>query len=104
MLNRIHPISIICSGYERSKAFYTNIPDLKSTGKRFEKSVSHISDLALHGEYIIELFSFPTPPQGFSQPEATGLRHLAFEVDNLDKVIEVLKSNSVLAELARTDE
>ena len=105
MLNRIHHISIICSDYERSKSFYTNILGLEIIRETFRKERQSFKlDLSLHGEYIIELFSFPAPPQRPSRPEATGLRHLAFEVDNLDNAIEQLKKSNIITEPIRIDE
>ena len=105
MLNRIHHIAIICADYERSKAFYTRILGLEITRETFRKArQSYKLDLSLNGEYIIELFSFPATPQRLSGPEATGLRHLAFEVDNIDTVIATLTANNILAEPVRIDE
>ncbi|MDH5400750.1 MAG: VOC family protein [Cyclobacteriaceae bacterium] len=105
MLNQIHHTAIICSDYTRSKAFYTDILGLEIIRETYRKErQSYKLDLALHGRYIIELFSFPTPPPRLSRPEATGLRHLAFEVDDLKKSIELLKKNEVLAEPIRIDE
>jgi glyoxylase I family protein len=105
MLNRIHHISIICSDYDKSKAFYTGILCLEIIRETFrQERQSFKLDLSLNGEYIVELFSFPSPPQRPSGPEATGLRHLAFEVDNLDTVIEILKKSNIVVEPIRTDE
>jgi glyoxylase I family protein len=105
MLNRIHHISIICSDYKRSKTFYVDILGLEIIRETFRRErQSYKLDLALNEEYIIELFSFPAPPQRPSVPEATGLRHLAFEVDNLDNAIELLKKSNIIAEQIRTDE
>lgn len=105
MLNRIHHISIICSDYERSKAFYTGVLGLKIVRETFRKERQSFKlDLSLNGVYIVELFSFPSPPQRPSGPEATGLRHLAFEVDDLDNTIEILKKRNIVAEPIRTDE
>ena len=104
MLNRIHHISIICSDYERSKRFYTEILGLEIIRETFRKERQSFKlDLSLNGAYIIELFSFPDPPRRPSRPEAAGLRHLAFEVDNLEKVIELLKKN-IIVEPIRVDE
>jgi len=105
LLNRIHHTAILCSDYEKSKAFYTNILGLKIIKETYRKErLSYKLDLSLNGEYVIELFSFPDPPQRLSRPEATGLRHIAFEVDNLDTVIEKLKMKDVIAEPVRIDE
>lgn len=69
-----------------------------------EARQSYKLDLALNDHYIIELFSFPNPPARPSHPEATGLRHLAFAVDDLDKVVQHLVSNNITVEPIRTDE
>jgi len=61
-------------------------------------------DLAVNGVYQIELFSFANPPARPSKPEACGLRHLAFEVDNLDEVIGKLKAKGLEIEPIRIDE
>jgi glyoxylase I family protein len=69
-----------------------------------EERLSYKADLSLNGQYIIELFSFPNPPNRLSQPEATGLRHIAFEVNDLQHVIHVLGIQNIIAEPIRTDE
>jgi len=105
MLNNIHHTAIICSDYEKSKAFYVDILGLKIIKETCrEERESYKLDLALNGKYIIELFSFPNPPQRVSRPEATGLRHLAFEVDDLEAVIDHLTSNNIEVEPIRIDE
>jgi len=105
MLNRIHHISIICSDYKKSKAFYTEILGLEIISEIYRKErQSYKLDLALNGVYVIELFSFPAPPPRLSRPEGTGLRHIAFEVDDLDVVIEKLKKHNIICEPIRLDE
>lgn len=104
-LNRIHHTSIICSDYEKSKAFYTGILGLDIIRETYrQERNSYKLDLALNGIYVIELFSFPSPPRRVSHPEAAGLRHIAFETDNLDSVIETLKNQNIQAEPVRVDE
>ncbi|QBR85368.1 VOC family protein [Legionella israelensis] len=104
MLNRIHHIAIICSDYEKSKHFYTHVLGLEVVKETFrEERQSYKLDLSLHGEYIIELFSFPDPPERISRPEARGLRHLAFEVDDLQKSVNDLKNKKIEAESIRLD-
>ncbi len=105
MLKRVHHIAIICSDYAKSKAFYTEILGLEMIREEYrEERLSYKLDLALNGVYVIELFSFPNPPQRSTRPEATGLRHLAFEVDDLNEVIEQLKKSNITAEQTRVDE
>lgn len=104
-LNKIHHIAIICSDYNRSKQFYTQVLGLEIIMETYRKErQSYKLDLALNGIYIIELFSFPNPPKRVSRPEATGLRHLAFEVNDIQKTVEELKSKGVTAEAVRIDE
>ncbi|MCC9135051.1 VOC family protein [Pontibacter silvestris] len=103
-INAVHHIAIICSDYGRSKAFYTDVLGLTVIREiHREERQSYKLDLALNGEYLIELFSFPTPPERVSRPEATGLRHLAFEVNKLDAAVEALTAKNVSVEPIRTD-
>jgi glyoxylase I family protein len=105
VLNSIHHISVICSDYKISKAFYTDILGLTVIRETYRaERQSHKLDLALNGKYILELFSFPSPPMRVSLPEAAGLRHLAFEVDNLETIIAFLASKSISVEPVRVDE
>lgn len=105
MLNNIHHTAIICSDYEKSKTFYTNILGLEIIKETFRKErQSYKLDLSLNGKYIIELFSFPDPPKRPSRPESTGLRHIAFEVDNLNEVIKHLNTKNIIAEQIRIDD
>lgn len=104
MLKGIHHIAIICADYERSKEFYTQVLGLKIIREvyRLERQ-SYKLDLSLNDHYIIELFSFPDPPLRVSSPEACGLRHLAFAVDNIEQAVAHLKSHAVVPEPIRTD-
>jgi glyoxylase I family protein len=104
-LNGIHHIAIICTDYKRSKKFYTEILGLEVIREVYrETRQSYKLDLSLNGIYVIELFSFPNPTQRPSRPEAAGLRHLAFEVDDLNEIVEGLRSKNVDVEDIRTDE
>lgn len=105
MLKSIHHIAIICSDYEKSKFFYTEVLGLEIIQEvyRHERQ-SYKLDLALNGTYIVELFSFLNPPLRISRPEACGLRHLAFEVSNLEKTIKRLEVYNIKTEPIRIDE
>lgn len=83
-LNKIHHVAVICSDYERSKRFYADVLGLKIVSEHYRKERdSWKADCWLGGTYVVELFSFPNPPARPSRPEAAGLRHLAFEVDDV---------------------
>jgi glyoxylase I family protein len=104
-IKKIHHIAIICSNYEKSKDFYVNKLGLEILAEVYRKERdSYKLDLALNGEYIIELFSFPNPPIRPSRPEARGLRHLAFMVENVEKVKSELESKGIVSEPIRIDE
>lgn len=104
-IKKIHHIAIICSDYQVSKTFYTDVLGLQVIREVFrEQRHSYKLDLALNGEYIVELFSFPSPPPRPSRPEAAGLRHLAFEVDDVVATAEALREKGVVAEPVRIDE
>jgi len=104
-LNKVHHIAILCSDYEKSKHFYTQILGLTIIREIYrEERQSYKLDLALNGSYVVELFSFPNPPQRPSRPEAVGLRHLAFEVINLEETIAFLTSKNIESEPIRIDE
>ena len=105
ILNKIHHIAIICSDYKKSKKFYVEDLGLEPLQEIYrEERDSYKLDLALNGNYIIELFSFPTPPPRSTRPEATGLRHLAFEVDHLTSSLTELSKKGIVAEPVRIDE
>lgn len=105
MLKSVHHIAIICSDYERSKKFYTEILGFEILAENYRSERdSYKLDLILNGVYCIELFSFPKPPKRISRPEASGLRHLAFSVNNIEEAINELSSKQVVCEPVRVDE
>jgi glyoxylase I family protein len=100
----IHHVAIICSDYVRSRHFYSEILGLPIIAETFrEARGSYKLDLALQGGAQIELFSFPSPPPRPSRPEACGLRHLAFAVDDLDERAQALRECGVAVEPVRVD-
>lgn len=104
-LKGIHHIAVICSDYRRSKQFYTEVVGLEIIAETYrEERKSYKLDLAINGNYVLELFSFPDPPKRISRPEANGLRHLAFAVENINAAIEELAKKNITTEPIRTDE
>lgn len=104
-LTNIHHIAIICSDYQQSKRFYTEVLGLEVIREVYrEERQSYKLDLSLNGHYVIELFSFPDPPARVSRPEASGLRHLAFATTDIAYTINYLQSHLVAVEPIRTDE
>jgi glyoxylase I family protein len=104
-LLHVHHIALICSDYAASRRFYTEVLGLSIIREVYRaERQSYKLDLALNGHYVIELFSFPDPPPRLTQPEATGLRHLAFAVADLNATIAGLNQHQVASEPIRTDE
>jgi glyoxylase I family protein len=103
--SRIHHVAVICSDYQRSKRFYTEVLGFEILHETFrEARGSYKLDLKVGSHSQIELFSFPSPPPRVSGPEACGLRHLAFEVADVAAVLAALRSKGVDAEDIRVDE
>lgn len=104
-LNKLHHIAIICSDYDKSKRFYTEVLGFEVKNEVYrEARQSYKLDLSLNGEYLIELFSFPNPPKRPTNPESTGLRHIAFEVDNVEECVKLLIEKGIKVEAVRVDE
>lgn len=104
-LNKVHHIAIICSDYQRSLHFYTHVLGMRVLAENYrEERLSYKTDLALGDDYVIELFSFPSPPSRLTRPEAAGLRHLAFEVEHFDESVSALDALGIPHEPLRTDE
>ena len=103
--SRLHHIAVICSDYAASKHFYTGVLGLRIISETYrEDRGSYKLDLEIPGGTQIELFSFPAVPDRLSYPEACGLRHLAFQVRNLDADVTALRDKGVAVEKVRLDE
>ena len=104
-LRRIHHVAIICSDYTASKRFYTETLGLRVVAENYRADrQSYKLDLALPDASQLELFSFQNPPKRPSYPEACGLRHLAFEVDDVADWKARLETAGVVVEAIRVDE
>lgn len=103
-IKSIHHVAIICSDYEKSKKFYTELLGFKIIREVYRKERdSYKLDLKV-GDSQIELFSFKESPKRLSYPEACGLRHLAFEVSNIEDILLELKEENIEVEPIRIDE
>ena len=103
-IRQIHHIAIIGSDYQVSKKFYCEVLGFTLISEVYrEERGSWKADLALNGQYTVELFSFPSSSARPSQPEACGLRHLAFQVDNIEQAVRELRAAGVICEAVRID-
>lgn len=103
-IRQVHHIAIIGSDYQASKKFYCEVLGFSLMSEVYrEARDSWKADLALNGQYTIELFSFPSPAARPSRPEACGLRHLAFQVDDIQQAVRELNAAGVICEEVRID-
>jgi len=104
-IKAIHHVAIICSDYEASKKFYVEVLGCSIIKETFRtERNSYKLDLGVGNGDTIELFSFPHPPERINNPEACGLRHLAFAVEDIEASVAYLKSQQVEVENIRLDE
>ena len=104
-IKSIHHIAILTDNYELSKQFYTEVLGFEIIQEVYRaERQSYKLDLAINGKYQIELFSFPDYRERASFPEAKGLRHLAFAVDNVEISIQELRTKGVQVQDVRIDE
>ncbi|NEW08768.1 VOC family protein [Paenibacillus sp. SYP-B3998] len=104
-LQNIHHVAVICSDYEKSKYFYVELLGLSVIHESYRTDrESYKLDLRVGDtKQQVELFSFPHPPERVNQPEARGLRHLAFTVANIQESIAELASKGISVESVRID-
>ena len=102
----IHHVAIICSDYEQSKKFYVEVLGFEIIQETYrEARNSYKLDLKVGSSAMqIELFSFPDPPKRVNRPEACGLRHLAFVVEDLERSVAQLKAHNIAVEEIRIDD
>ncbi|HJF20319.1 MAG TPA: VOC family protein [Enterococcus columbae] len=103
-LNKIHHVAIITANYEASKTFYVEKLGFEIIRENYRKQRDDYKlDLKL-GDCELEIFGIKTAPKRPSYPEACGLRHLAFAVDNIENVVTELKEKGIECEPIRLDE
>ena len=104
-IESIHHVAILTDDYEKSKHFYTAVLGFTIIKETYrEDRASYKLDLAVNGVYQVELFSFPEHRERVSFPEAKGLRHLAFTVQDLEASVNELIENGIDVQAIRTDE
>lgn len=103
-IQSVNHIAIIASDIQKSMHFYMDVLGFELIRKVYrEQRDSYKVDLALNGNYLIELFTFPDSPARPSFPEALGLRHLAFSVKDINASIAELNAKGIETEDIRID-
>lgn len=102
-LDTIHHVAIIVSDYQKSREFYVDKLGFEVIRENYrEEREDYKLDLKL-GACELEIFGIATAPKRPNFPEACGLRHLAFKVTNIEKVIAELSELGIPCEPLRTD-
>lgn len=103
-LKKIHHVAIIVSNYEKSRHFYVDLLGFKVIRENYRKERKDYKlDLELEG-CELEIFSGSNNPKRPSYPEAYGLRHLAFDVEDIEETIKELNALGIETEPVRQDE
>lgn len=104
MMRGVHHVALISSDYRVAKEFYVDLLGLEQIDENYrEERRSWKLDLRMPDGSQIELFTFPDAPARPSGPEAQGLRHLSFGVEDLDAWVSYLRANRVAVEEVRID-
>ena len=103
MLHTTHHIAIICTDREKALDFYENKLGFAVTKLMERPQQNDVLIMLRSGDIVLELFIKPDAPQRINNPEAQGLRHLAFHVENMDTAVAWLNSRGVETEPVRND-
>jgi glyoxylase I family protein len=103
-LNKIHHIAIIGSDYQKSKHFYVDLLGFKIIRENYRNERDDYKIDLKCGDLEIELFIIKNAPKRPSYPEALGLRHLAFYVEDVEAMVTQLNKKGIKTEPIRIDD
>ena len=102
-LDKQHHIAIICSDWDKAKKFYMDQLGFELTTEVYRPEQDDYLRMLRLGDTVLELFIRPDAPQRVTSPEAMGLRHLAFHVEDIEPVVAWLNSRGIETEPVRKD-
>ena len=103
VLGKQHHIAIICSDWERAREFYIEKLGFELIREVYRPAQDDCLRMLRLGETTLELFIRPDAPQRVNNPEARGLRHLAFHVENAEETAAWLNGRGIETEPIRED-
>ena len=103
MLGKQHHIAVICSNWDAAREFYVNKLGFELIREVYRPAQDDYLRMLRQGETTLELFIRPDAPQRVNNPEAMGLRHLAFRVENIEPAVAWLNSMGIETEPVRED-
>ena len=102
-LSKQHHIAIICSDWDKAKDFYIDKLGFELYREVYRPEVNDYLRMLRQGDTTLELFIKPEAPQRVTNPEAMGLRHLAFHVEDIEPAVAWLNSVGIETEPVRED-
>ena len=102
-LDKQHHIAVICSDYAKAKEFYIDKLGFTLEKECYRPAQDDYLRMLRLGETVIELFVRPDAPARVNNPEAMGLRHLAFQVEDIVPAAAWLNSLGIETEPIRED-
>ena len=102
-LNKQHHIAVICSDYAKAKEFYIDKLGFTLEKEFYRPANNDYLRMLRLGETVIELFIRPDAPARVNNPEAMGLRHLAFRVEDIEPAVKWLNDMGIETEPVRED-
>jgi len=102
-LNKQHHIAIICSDYAKAKEFYIDKLGFELFREVYRPEFDDYLRMMRMGDTVLELFIKPDAPQRPTNPEAMGMRHLAFHVEDIEQAVAWLTEKGIETEPIRED-
>ena len=102
-LEKQHHIAVISSDWEKAKDFYIEKLGFVLEKEFYRPAQNDYLRMLRQGETVIELFIRPDAPQRVNNPEALGLRHLAFRVADIEPAVAWLNGMGIETEPVRED-
>ena len=102
-LKKQHHIAVICSDWDRAKAFYMDKLGFEMIREVWRPAQEDYLRMLRQGDTVLELFIKPENPERVTNPEAKGLRHLAFHVEDIEPAVAWLNSMGIETEPIRED-
>ena len=102
-LEKQHHIAIISSDYNKAREFYIDKLGFELYREVYRPDQDDYLRMLRKGDTVLELFMKPGAPARVNNPEALGLRHLAFLVEDIEPVVAWLNGMGIETEPIRED-
>ncbi|HEM3601448.1 TPA: VOC family protein [Streptococcus suis] len=102
----VHHIAIIGIDYDKTREFYVEKLGFEQVDEHIRPEKNDILFNVKKGNLVLEIFIKPDAPMrpAMPNPEHTGLRHLAFQVADVEACLEEFDRLDIRHEVLRTDD